>query len=336
MIRKSLILATGLVFSLFSSSLNLVNAEELKTGKCTITITTDNVNGNYAHATGPCKGYIWGWYVPSDGSFIIDGSVTTEVHNGQKLKFGLPPTAGDYYDYELTVTTIIKEQPKPEPPKEEKPKPEPPKKEPSPKPQQPPKNDEPSKPSNPKDTSKPKDNGNKPQPSKPSEPKEIKTNPKQKTSKENVKENVNVVKGNNKVVDEKEASKWTTKDLKEKNAVIEEKGGKLFAKVDGVYKEVTKEQAEELGYKEEQDKEDEETATETDQEQGIQNNQEENGKQEKQSANSKEAKNSNAIPIAVGTTVVAGATIGGLYYFHPSSREVITKIIEYILKLFKK
>ncbi len=104
-------------FSLFTSS--PIEAEELKTGKCSITITSDNVEGNYAQATGPCKGFIWGWYVPSDGSWVIDGSVTATVHNGQKLYFYLPPTAGDYYNYELTVTTIKKE--KQEAPKTETP-----------------------------------------------------------------------------------------------------------------------------------------------------------------------------------------------------------------------
>ena len=109
MLKKlfSFTVATGLIFGLFSSSPSIASAGEKKgTGKCSITITTDNTYNNKAQATGLCKGYIYGYYV--SGQFVVDGSYTGEVVNGQKITFFLPPFVSDYENYELTVKTVVK------------------------------------------------------------------------------------------------------------------------------------------------------------------------------------------------------------------------------------
>lgn len=109
MLKKlfSFTVATGLIFGLFSSSPSIASAGEKKgTGKCSITITTDNTYNNKAQATGLCKGYIYGYYV--SGQFALEGAYGGPVVNGQKVTFFLPPDVSDYYNYELTVKTVVK------------------------------------------------------------------------------------------------------------------------------------------------------------------------------------------------------------------------------------
>jgi|GEM_PF-7131023 len=143
---------------------------------------------------------------------------------------------------------------------------------------------------------------------------------------------MNKVEGDKKIPDEKEVTSWTTEDLKAKGAKVVEKDGKLFAFVDGVYVEITEDQAKELGYK----KENETQKAENDDEE--ENVVEDKKDDEKQNSEKKEEKNNagKVLPIVAGATTIAGATIAGLYYFHPSTKEIINKIIQYILNLFKK
>ena len=100
------VVALGMVSNLLVPP---ISAEEgLETGKCDITITTDHTFANMAQATGPCYGFIEGYHIYQDGhKFHIDGIITTEVRNGETHTLFLPPTAGDYYDYELTVKTVL-------------------------------------------------------------------------------------------------------------------------------------------------------------------------------------------------------------------------------------
>ena len=374
MLKKlfSFTVATGLIFGLFSSSPSIASAGEKKgTGKCSITITTDNTYDNKAQATGLCKGYIYGYYV--SGQFVVDGAYTGEVVNGQKITFFLPPDVSDYYNYELTVKTVAKKNPVEPAPKPAQPKPEPkPEVEKPSKPSQTPKPANPKPAQNPKPTQKPNQATSQNQTQKSNQTtKQNQTQKSNQTTKQNQTQKpnratnqnqatsqsqaprqnqaspapkndshesktssnvaMNKVEGDKKIPDEKEVTSWTTEDLKAKGAKVVEKDGKLFAFVDGVYVEITEDQAKELGYK----KENETQKAENDEEENVVEDKKDD---EKQNSEKKEKKNNagKVLPIVAGATTIAGATIAGLYYFHPSTKEIINKIIQYILNLFKK
>lgn len=361
--KKKAILKIGvilaLVLSLFTSS-HQAKAERTGTGICEITITTENTGDNPAHATGPCKGFILGWYVPPshglEEQFAIggpDSPYTGLVKDGDVIYFHLPPFVGNYYNYQLTVKTVhlTNPQPKPqepkEPPKDEKPKDEKPKdekpKEQQPKPQNPqtppksqqPKQEEPkdNKPSSPK-TETPK-TGNQSggntggqsgsQPGSKKSPSEIKPNPSNSgSSGENKDSNPNVVEGNKKLPDSEEVASWTTEEMKEKGAIVEKVDGKYFATIDGVKKEITKQQAQELGF--------EETDEEESSEQNEPDKKEDKDTEEKKVIAEKEDKN-NVLPIVLGIILVAGATVGLFYAI--SSKELKNKINDKIKGFFK-
>lgn len=120
--KITLIIIITLISLVSSSTITLANES---TGKCEITITSDHSFNKMAQATGPCKGFVEGYYVYQNGHrFNVDGVITTEVHNGETHTLFLPPTAGDYYDYQLKVNTVVKEKPQPKPEPKEEPKPE--------------------------------------------------------------------------------------------------------------------------------------------------------------------------------------------------------------------
>lgn len=349
--KKKAILKIGvilaLVLSLFTSS-HQAKADEI--AKCSITITTENIWPNLAHATGPCKGFVEGWYVPpiagDSEEFAIGGALSSYkglVEDGQIIEISLPPTTG-YYTAELTVKIVRlnNEQPKPqepkEPPKDEKPKDEKPKDQ-QPKPQNPqtppksqqPKQEEPkdNKPSSPK-TETPK-TGNQSggntggQSGSKQNPSEIKPSPSNSgSSGENKDSNPNVVEGNKKLPDSEEVASWTTEEMKEKGAIVEKVDGKYFATIDGVKKEITKQQAQELGF-EETDEEDTSEHNEPDKK-------EDKDTEEKNVIAEKEDKN-NVLPIILGIILVAGTTISLFYTF--SSKELKNKINDKIKGFFK-
>lgn len=338
--RKALlssVLAFSFAFSTFIPFTHTVHARS-GTGTCSITITPDNGGSNYAQATGPCKGFIYGHYGEDDYGqyFTLTGSYAGAVTNGQQIKVTLPPTAGDYVDYLLTVTTVAK-QPKPQP--EPTPKPEPtPQPEPTPKPQPSPSpsptpNPNPSTPGtgntgsggNSNNNTKPgTNNGGTPSTgSQQQKPVVIENKPDTATPK------TNVVEGNEKIPEAEVVSSWTIDDLKEKGAKVENRDGKLFANVDGVLKEVTEEQAEELGYDPENENKDNEVDKDKDKSETAK-------KDDQQATEKKEEPSNKAVPVAVavGSVAVTGGTVGALYYFHPGTREFIGKIISKILSWF--
>ncbi len=338
-------LAFGFAFSTFIPFTHTAHAER-PVGQCSITITDKNTraSNNPAIPTGPCKGFITGWYLKTNwgDQWSLSGSYEGIVNNGQTLNLVLPPTAGEYSGFALTVTTI-KTQPSPEPQPEPTPKPQPepapqPQPEPTPKPQPSPSpspnpNPGPSTPGtgntgsggNSNNNTKPgTNNGSTPSTgSQQQKPVVIENKPDTATPK------TNVVEGNEKIPEAEVVSSWTIDDLKEKGAKVENRDGKLFANVDGVLKEVTEEQAEELGYDPENENKDNEVDKDKDKSETAK-------KDDQQATEKKEEPSNKAVPVAVavGSVAVTGGTVGALYYFHPGTREFIGKIISKILSWF--
>jgi len=335
--RKALlssVLAFSFAFSTFIPFTHTAHAER-PVGQCSITITDKNTraSNNPAIPTGPCKGFITGWYLKTNwgDQWSLSGSYEGIVNNGQTLNLVLPPTAGEYSGFALTVTTI-KTQPSPEPQPELAPQPQP---EPAPKPQPSPSptpnpNPSPSTPGtgntgsggNSNNNTKPGAN-NESTPSTGSQqqkPVVIENKP------DTTKPKTNVVEGN---PEAEVVSSWTIDDLKEKGAKVENRDGKLFANVDGVLKEVTEEQAEELGYDPENENKDNEVDKDKDKSETAK-------KDDQQETEKKEEPSNKAVPVAVavGSVAVTGGTVGALYYFHPGTREFIGKIISKILSWF--
>lgn len=333
--RKALlssVLAFSFAFSTFIPFTH-VHAER-PVAQCSITITDKNVMGNPAYATGPCKDYIKGNYVKNEWveQWVIDGVYTGLVSDGQTLNITLPPPAGDYSGAVLTIRTI-KTQPSPEPQPQPEPTPQP-QPEPTPKPQPSPSpNPTPSTPDtgntgsggNSNNNAKPgTNNGSTPSTgSQQQKPVVIENKP------DTTKPKTNVVEGNEKIPEAEVVSSWTIDDLKEKGAKVENRDGKLFANVDGVLKEVTEEQAEELGYDPENENKDNEVDKDKDKSETAK-------KDDQQTTEKKEEPSNKAVPvaIAVGSVAVTGGTVGALYYFHPGTREFIGKIISKILSWF--
>jgi len=341
----SSVLALGFAFSTFIPFIHTAHAER-PIGQCSITITDKNTraSNNPAIPTGPCKGFITGWYLKTNwgDQWSLSGSYEGIVNNGQTLNIVLPPTAGEYSGFALTVITI-KTQPSPEPQPEPSPKPQPepspqPQPEPTPKPQPSPSpspnpNPSPSTPStgntgsggNSNNNTKPgANNGGTPSTgSQQQKPVVIENKP------DTTKPKTNVVEGNEKIPEAEVVSSWTIDDLKEKGAKVENRDGKLFANVDGVLKEVTEEQAEELGYDPENENKDNEVDKDKDKSETAK-------KDDKQETEKKEEPSNKAVPVAVavGSVAVTGGTVGALYYFHPGTREFIGKIISKILSWF--
>ncbi|WP_153834923.1 hypothetical protein [Gracilibacillus thailandensis] len=367
-------LALLLVFSPFTSS--HVEASDLR--KCDMTITSDNTWGKFARPSGDCNEFFKGYYVPEAKQFVVTGSWTGEVTNGQKIRTHLP-VGDDYPEYELTVKTVVK-QPKPEPePEEPKPEPKPEPKEPE---KEKPKETKPKQPkednskdsssgdnksNNDSSSSKKSNNnssssnsgsnssGNKSSNTNNSGSKKsgnsgtsnsgsnssgtnsTSSNNKGSSSNNSSNNNENVVEGDKELPDaEKE---WTIEEMKDKNAKVIDEDGKYFVEIDGVKREITEEQAEELGHEKESDEDDEEK--EEDEEKEVEENSEkENEKEAVEEEPSKDQDNdkgnkTKTTVIAVGTTGALAGTIGGIYYFHPSGREAIDKILKKILNLFK-
>lgn len=354
-------LALLLVFSPFTSS--HVEASDLR--KCDMTITSDNTWGKFARPSGDCNEFFKGYYVPESKRFVVSGSWTGEVTNGQKIRTHLP-VGDDYPEYELTVKTVVK-QPKPEPEPEE-PEPEEPKPEPKEPEKEKPKETKPKQPKedNSKDSSSgdnkssndssssnksnnnssssnsgsnssgnkgsnTNNSGTSNSGSNSSGTNSTSSNNKGSSSNNSSNNNENVVEGDKELPDAKK--EWTIEEMKDKNAKVIDEDGKYFVEIDGVKREITEEQAEELGHEKESDEDDEEKEVE-------ENSEKENEKEAVEEEPSKDQDNdkgnkTKTTVIAVGTTGALAGTIGGIYYFHPSGREAIDKILKKILNLFK-
>ncbi|GEL05457.1 hypothetical protein RST01_20840 [Rummeliibacillus stabekisii] len=77
-------------------------------GSCTLVIDKNKhtgENGNFAEATGVCKGFEQGVYSKQGGQYAILGTITQQVKNGQKFKMSTPFTYGEAT---LTVYTTTK------------------------------------------------------------------------------------------------------------------------------------------------------------------------------------------------------------------------------------
>ncbi|PLR93171.1 hypothetical protein [Bacillus sp. T33-2] len=90
-----------------------IQAQEM--GQCTMTIDSlANPQSNPAQASGPCNGYVRGFYAEEAGNFIILGMVSGAVsYSGQKFTMGIP--RGEYVQAELTVNTVKHSTPAPAP-----------------------------------------------------------------------------------------------------------------------------------------------------------------------------------------------------------------------------
>lgn len=236
-------------------------------GSCSITINANVHNGHQlAYGSGNCKqgidglGGVYGFY--QDGSFWVSSDRLEQVKNGQVLKNRYVTGVG-YMDIHVTTIPLKQSEPKPAPKPEPKPQPAP---KPTPKPKDPPKQPAPKpqsketpktntpKPSTPKSSSS-KATSQKSPSSTSSTSQSQKSTPKQSTAQKQTtntssKQSTTQKKQNTqqKQITAKEVSNLTVQDLKEKGAKVEEKAGKLFATVDGVSKEITKDEAKELGY----------------------------------------------------------------------------------------
>lgn len=271
---------------------------------CSITIDANKHDPyNEVDATGDCKGYIRGYYEPHSKSFIVIGSYTGVVYGGQKIEFHLP--AGKAV---LSVNVINKKQPDPKP--EPKPQPTPtPKPEPKPEPKPTPTPDpKPSQPSTPPKTNTPTPTAPKTSTPKTSTPKSKQSTTQKPSTNSTQKKQSETKTPTAKTA--KEVSKWTVNDLKKQDVKVEQKNGKIFASVNGVAKEISKEEAEELGYKVEEIEEVEQLASEK--EEVIEENTE-NTKDIEEKKETSEKKKS-FVPYLLGSLGLGVPTLGALGY----------------------
>ncbi|MEH6988379.1 hypothetical protein V7021_11070, partial [Cytobacillus firmus] len=90
------------------------SVEASSKASCSMTIQSDiHTENNWANATGPCNGLVNGFYSSSANNFHVVGHVNTQVtRSGQKFTISI---FEEPFQAELTVTTILKAKPKPEP-----------------------------------------------------------------------------------------------------------------------------------------------------------------------------------------------------------------------------
>lgn len=320
----SLGLSIGLIGgALFTSSPSQKVEAAEKIGKCTITITTNNTIDNPVNATGPCKGFIKGWYVKSSNVYVIDGSVTTEVYNGQKLSFGLPPTAGKYNGYELTVKTVKKSSSS--------------KSDSSKTTNSTKKDSSKSNTSTKKNTSKNNSTTKKKTTKTTTKSKKVKpksnstskSSSSKSSSKNSKSSKVNVVKKSKKKSSNLDASKEYTKEytldeLKKKHAQVSYDDGKYYAKVGNVKQEITKQQANDLGNK---DNGDDKTVTKNDNNNGIQNVPTNKKDIALDKNNDKKDDSNMTSTILIGAIIIAVVTLICLYLFNHKTRQAINNML---------
>jgi len=308
-------------------------------GHATITITDKNTGSNYAYATGVVGKFLKGGYEPSSDDFFVTGAVDMSVHNGQKIEVFIPE-GSEQGTFIVTVHTLYVSKNEPTTP---------------------------SQPSQPSQPSKPKTTTTKPKSSNPthttqtsnssghtsssesnhkssnnnthssgsktnhsssnkSEPKRIivKTDNNGSDSNKNTSGTKPVTHTQNKSLGK--TKPYTFEELKDKGAKVIKEDGRYFAVVDGKKQEITEDEAKKLGYKED---------NQDNGNQGTVNN-----KDQKNDNNDQVSKNESKISapkvagVVVGSAaVVTGGTVGALYYFgHPGTRELIQKIIDFLLK----
>ena len=114
-------LILGFLFGVFATNDVSANADDVI--RCSMTIDANKHTwGNFADATGECKGEVQGYVSPS-GTPLIIGAVQKTVQNGEVVNFSSLKGF-----FEMTITIIPKKSdsaPTPEPKPEPKPNPEP-------------------------------------------------------------------------------------------------------------------------------------------------------------------------------------------------------------------
>lgn len=327
MVKKAVLIGLALLlsFSPFTSSNVLANVEHFN---CSLTIDA-NVHtwGNFAEPTGECQGFIYGYFFSSsDGTkeYNILGSYTGPTYDGHVFDISL----GTVGNATVTVKTIpLKptEKPKPEEPKNDDPGDKPN----DPKPQDPP--SEPKTEPKDKPEDKPKD---KPQDKPKTDPKDDSasdkpntktTEPKTKTDSNNQNKNQTTTPKNNSsgtTTNNKETTKekeWTIQELKEANAKVIEENGRYFAIVESekLKKEITLEEAIELGYKVEDTSTDDKEDSISIEDIAGQNQQE--VKETTSNNIEKSTSKSAVLPILYGGIITA-VILAGVIFFSPKGK----------------
>lgn len=294
-----------------------IYAEEKVDYKCTITITTENIPENFAYPTGKCKNFFEGYYI--DGTFAMLGSYSGTTYNGHKIYVHLPIDVGDGYpNVELTVITKSVGNKQDNSNSTGK------------------NTNSGSKPSTSKPTTTNKNDigkttnqnksntGNKttttntqnknsnqnksPQTKTTTEKSNLNT----KTQTQQSKQSKNTESTQTKTADKKEQTKavakindptkeFTVEEMKKANAKVVFENGKYFAVMGDLKKEITEEQAKELGYPVENSKQEMVSTADEDKTTGKEKENKENS--------------SNVVVIAFVSVVVLCVVIGVIYYF---------------------